>query len=62
MGARKIEDHAIGDLLPTMFGGLRPIQWIGRYAIKKSDPSKLWVKAASHEGRSPRTFRMPTST
>jgi hypothetical protein len=45
MGARKIEDLAIGDLLPTMFGGLRPIQWIGRYAIKKSDPSKPWVKA-----------------
>jgi hypothetical protein len=43
-GERKIEDLAIGDLLPTMFGGLRPIQWIGRYPIKKSDPSKPWVK------------------
>ena len=25
---------------------LRPIQWIGRYPIKKSDPSKPWVKDA----------------
>jgi hypothetical protein len=45
-GERKIEDLAIGDLLPTMFGGLRPIQWIGRYAFKKSDPAKPWVKDA----------------
>ena len=43
-GERRIEDLAIGDLLPTMFGGLRPIQWIARYPIKKSDPSKPWVK------------------
>ena len=45
-GDRKIEDLAIGELLPTMFGGLRPIQWIGRYPIKRSDPSKPWVKDA----------------
>ena len=45
-GERKIEDLAIGDLLPTMFGGLRPVQWIGRYPLKKSDPSKPWVKDA----------------
>ena len=45
-GDRKIEDLAIGDLLPTMFGGLRPIQWIGRYPLKKSDPCKPWVKDA----------------
>jgi hypothetical protein len=43
-GDRKIEDLAVGDLLPTMFGGLRPIQWIARYPLKKSDPSKPWVK------------------
>jgi Hint domain len=46
-GERKIEDLTIGDLLPTMFGGLRPVQWIGRYPRKKSDPSKPWVKDAS---------------
>jgi hypothetical protein len=45
-GERKIEDLKIGDLVPTMFGGLRPIQWIGRYPIKRSDPSKPWVKDA----------------
>ena len=45
-GERRIEDLAIGDRLPTMFGGMRPIQWIGRYPIKKSDPSKPWVRDA----------------
>ena len=45
-GERKVEDLAIGDLLPTMFGGLRPVQWIGRYPIRKSDPTKPWVKDA----------------
>jgi hypothetical protein len=45
-GERKVEDLRIGDLLPTMFGGLRPVQWIGRYPFKKSDPSKPWVKDA----------------
>jgi Hint domain len=45
-GERKVENLAIGDLLPTMFGGLRPIQWIGRYPLKKSNPSKPWVKDA----------------
>ena len=43
-GARRIEDLKVGDLLPTMFGGLRPIQWIGRYPVRRSDPSKPWVK------------------
>jgi hypothetical protein len=44
-GNRKIEDLAVGDLLPTVFGGQRPIRWITRYPFKKSDPSKPWVKA-----------------
>jgi hypothetical protein len=43
-GARKIEDLAVGDLLPTILGGVRPIQWIGRYPFKKSDPAKAWVR------------------
>ena len=43
-GDRKVEDLAIGDLLPTVFGGVRPIQWIARYRYKKSDPGKSWVK------------------
>jgi Hint domain len=45
-GERKIEDLAVGDLLPTRFGGLRPVQWIGRYALKKSDSSKPWTETA----------------
>ncbi len=45
-GERKVEDLKIGDLLPTMFGRLQPVQWIGRYPFKKSDPSKPWVKDA----------------
>src|ERR1700722_2483606 len=45
-GKREIEDLAIGDLQHTMFGGLRPVQWIGRYPFKKRDPSKPWVKDA----------------
>jgi Hint domain len=43
-GGHKIEDLAIGVLLPTVFGGTRPIQWIGRYPFRKSDPSKPWLK------------------
>jgi hypothetical protein len=45
-GERKIEDLRAGDMLPTMFGGLRPIQWIGRYPFRKSDPSRAWMKEA----------------
>jgi Hint domain len=45
-GPTKIEDLAIDDLLPTRFGGRRPVQWIGRYPIKKSDPAKPWTKNA----------------
>ena len=34
----------MGDMLPGFFGGIRPIQWIGRYSFKKSDPTKAWVR------------------
>jgi Hint domain len=43
-GDRKVEDLSVGDLLPTVFGGVCPIQWIGRYPFRKSDPKKGWVK------------------
>ena len=43
-GNRKIEELMVGDWLPTLFGGQRPIQWIARYPFRRSDPSKPWVK------------------
>jgi hypothetical protein len=43
-GERKIEELKVGDLLPTVFGGTCPIQWIGRYRYRKSDPTKPWVR------------------
>ena len=43
-GDKKIEDLATGDLLPTVFRGMCPIQWVQRYSLKKSDPTKAWAK------------------
>jgi Hint domain len=45
-GERKVEDLAIGDMLPTVFSGMAPIQWIARYPLKKSDPLRPWVRDA----------------
>ena len=43
-GERKVEDLVIGDMLPTAFGGTRPVQWIARYPFRKSDPSNPWPR------------------
>jgi Hint domain len=43
-GDRKVEDLTVGDLLPTVFGGICPIQWIGFYRYKKNDQAKPWGK------------------
>lgn len=43
-GDKKVEDLITGDLLPTVFGGVCPIQWIGRYPCRKSNPPTAWVK------------------
>ena len=47
-GERKVEDLAIGDLLPTMFSlrNLRPRSMDRTYPIRKSDPSKPGGKDA----------------
>ncbi len=41
-GDRRIEDLVVGDVLPTLFGGTCSVQWVGRYAYKKSDAAKPW--------------------
>jgi hypothetical protein len=43
-GWRKAEELEIGDLLPTVFGGPQPIQWIGSYRFRRSDAGKPWLK------------------
>jgi hypothetical protein len=45
-GERRIEDLAVGDLLPTVFGGLRPIQRIVRFRRKRVDAGKPWQNHA----------------
>jgi hypothetical protein len=45
-GERRIEDLAVGDLLPTVFGGVRPIQWIVRFRRTKADAGKPWESHA----------------
>jgi Hint domain len=41
-GDRNIEDIVAGDLLPTLFGATRSVQWVGRYVYKKTDAAKPW--------------------
>ncbi len=43
-GERNVEDLVIGDLLPTVFGGVRPVKWIARYRRTRADRSKPWAK------------------
>jgi hypothetical protein len=44
VGERKIEDLAVGDLLPTGFGGICPIQSTEYYPYKRSDQAKPWAE------------------
>jgi Hint domain len=45
-GERAIETLEVGDLLPTVFGGVRPIQWIERFRRSRVDASKPWQNHA----------------
>lgn len=43
-GHRKIEELAVGDLLPGFLGGTQPVQWVARYSFKRPDPTRPWVR------------------
>lgn len=45
-GERKVEDLAMGDLLPTASGMARPIQWVGYSKFQRSDCGKPWPVCA----------------
>lgn len=45
-GERRVEDIAVGDLVPTVFGGTQPIKWIGRFRRVRSDAAKPWARVA----------------
>lgn len=41
-GDRAIQDLRVGDRIPTVFGGTRPIRRLASYSCRKSDPSQPW--------------------
>lgn len=41
-GERRIEDLVAGDMLPTVFGGMRPIQWIVRFRRQRAETGRAW--------------------
>jgi len=45
-GERRIEDLAVGDQLPTVFGGVRPIQWIVRFRRQRAEAGQPWPNHA----------------
>jgi Hint domain len=45
-GAKRIDELAVGDLVTTIDGSARPIQFISVNSYRKSDPTKPWVADA----------------
>jgi hypothetical protein len=43
-GDTEVESLVPGDILPTVFGGPRPVRWVGQYRFRKGDPSRPWVE------------------
>jgi len=43
-GQKKVEDLLIGDLVSTIGGAARPVQFISTYSYRKADPSRDWVE------------------
>jgi hypothetical protein len=41
-GDREIQDLRIGDRIPTIFGGTRPVKAVRSYSYTKFDPSQPW--------------------
>jgi len=42
IGYRKVEDLAVGDFLPTLFGGMSPIEWISSHSYTRSERNTPW--------------------
>jgi hypothetical protein len=42
-GAKRIDELSVGDLVTTIDGSARPIQFITVNSYKKSDPTRAWV-------------------
>ncbi len=43
-GQKKVEDLLIGDLVTTIGGAARPVQFISAYSYRKADPTRDWVE------------------
>jgi hypothetical protein len=43
-GQKKVEDLLVGDLVTTIGGAARPVQFISAYSYRKTDPSRAWVE------------------
>lgn len=41
-GERRVEEIAVGDLLPTAFCGPRPVEWVGHWRCRKIRPGGAW--------------------